>query len=115
MKLDMSGKPGGEDSTGSAAGTYEQGDLECMLEHYLEAKKIEADPALLATVKDYALSKNRMISELFDQPAKNAPPKSIADLKAKYNKIVTSDGDSESEDEDAGEAKEEPEDKKAKK
>ena len=103
MKLDMSGKPGGEDSTGSAAGTYEQGDLECMLEHYLEAKKIEADPALLATVKDYALSKNRMISELFDQPAKNAPPKSLADLKAKYNKIVTSDDEDDDEDEDDAE------------
>lgn len=113
MKLDMSGKPGGEDSTGSAAGTYEQGDLECMLEHYLEAKKIEADPALLATVKDYALSKNKMISELFDQPAKNAPPKSIADLKAKYNKIVTADD--ETAEDDAGETEEEPADKKAKK
>jgi hypothetical protein len=110
MKLDMSGKPHGEDATGSAAGTYEQGDLECMLEHYLEAKKIEADPALLATVKDYALSKNRMISELFDQPAKNAPPKSLSDLKAKYNSIVTADDE-----DDEEEAEEEPEDKKAKK
>jgi hypothetical protein len=113
MKLDMSGKPHGEDATGSAAGTYEQGDLECMLEHYLEAKKIEADPALLATVKDYALSKNKMISELFDQPTKNAPPKSLSDLKAKYNSIVK--GDDEGDAEDAAETKEEPADKKAKK
>lgn len=111
MKLDMSGKPDGEDATGSASGTYEQGDLECMLKHYIEAKKIEADPVLLATVKDYAISKNKMIAELFGQPEKNPPPKSLADLKAKYNKIVSSD-DNEEEEKDE---KEVPEDKGTKK
>lgn len=100
MKMDMSAKPGGEDATDSAAGTYEQGDLECMLEHYIAAKKIEADPALFATLKDYAMSKNKMVAELFDQPQKSVAPKSLSDLKSKYNKLVTSDAKSESKSED---------------
>lgn len=91
MKMDMSAKPGGEDAPGSAAGTYEQGDLECMLEHYIEAKKIEADPILFGVVKDFAMSKNKMVAELFDQPQKSVAPKSLTDLKSKYNEIVRSE------------------------
>lgn len=87
MKMDMSAKPTGEDMPKSNEGTYDQEHLEEMLEHFITAKKIEADPALLATVKDYALSKNKMIAELFDVPSKT-PAKTLKDLKGKYDKLV---------------------------
>lgn len=83
MKMDMSAKPTGEDMPKTNEGTYDQEHLEEMLEHFITAKKIEADPVLLATVKDYALSRNKMIAELFDAPAK-----SLKDLKGKYDKLV---------------------------
>ena len=90
MKMDMSAKPTGEEVPTSNEGVYDQEHLEEMLEGYLEAKKIEADPKLLAMLKDYALSKNKMVEELFNSQVKNkAPVKSIKDLKAKYNKVVS--------------------------
>ncbi len=81
----MSAKPEGEDLPKSNEGTYDQEHMEEMLESYLEAKKIEADPKLFAMVKDYAMSRNKMIEELFKQENKAEAPKSLKDLKKKYN------------------------------
>lgn len=99
MKMDMSAKPSGEDMPDSNEGSYDQEHLECMLNKYIEAKKIEADPKLLAMVKDYALSKNKMVEELFNQPIKNkAPIKSLKDLKSKYDSLVSPEQPEEEED-----------------
>jgi hypothetical protein len=101
MKMDMSAKPEGEDMEKSNDGVYDQEHMECMLEHYIEAKKIDADPKLFAMVKDYAMSKNKMIDDLFKQENKTTPPKSLKDLKAKYNDKMMAEmesGDGESED-----------------
>jgi len=84
MKMDMSAKPTGEDMPDSNEGTYDQEHLDCMLEHYIQAKKIEADPVLFSTLKDYAMSKNKMVDDMFKDGPK-APVKSLKDLKNKYN------------------------------
>lgn len=88
MKMDMSAKPTGDDMPEANEGTYDQEHLECMLEQYVAAKKIEADPKLLATLKDYAMSKNKMVEELFADGPNKAPAKSLKDLKSKYNSMV---------------------------
>lgn len=96
----MTAKPDGEDMPKSNDGVYDQEHLDEMLESYLEAKKIEADPKLFAMVKDYAMSRNQMISDLFKQENKAPPPKSLKDLKQKYNDkmMAQMDGGSEGED-----------------
>jgi hypothetical protein len=99
MKMDMSAKPMGEGMPETNEGTYDQEHLDCMLKNYIEAKKIEADPKLFAMVKDYAMSKNKMVEDLFNAPTK-APPKSLKDLKTKYAEVVDSENESESESED---------------
>ena len=96
----MSAKPEGEDMPQSNEGTYDQEHMEEMLESYLEAKKIEADPKLFAMVKDYAMSKNKMVEELFKQENKTQPAKSLKDLKKKYNDKVMAEMEGESEGED---------------
>jgi len=100
MKMDMSAKPSGEDMPKSNDGVYDQEHLEEMLESYLEAKKIEADPKLFAMIKDYAMSRNKMVEELFNTPSKAEAPKSLKDLKKKYDEKVMSEMDGESEGED---------------
>ena len=97
MKMDMSAKPEGEDMPQSNDGVYDQEHMEEMLESYLEAKKIEADPKLFAMVKDYAMSKNKMIADLFKQENKATAPKSLKDLKSKYNDKMMAEMDGESE------------------
>ncbi len=79
MKLDMEVKP--EDSE-TYQGEYSNDDLECQLQHFIAAKKIESDPTMMAKLKEYALAKNKMIAGFFDdnRPAKKAP-ESFADLK----------------------------------
>lgn len=79
MKMDMSAKPQGEEYPKSNEGEYTQEHLECMLKNYIEAKKIDADPALLATLKDYAMSKNKMVEDMF----KGKPVKSLKELKSR--------------------------------
>lgn len=96
MKMDMSAKPMGDDMPESNEGSYDQEHMECMLKYYLEAKKIEADPKLFAMVKDYAMSKNKMVEELFKQENKT-PVKSLKDLKTKYNEKVMAEMESEDE------------------
>lgn len=80
MKIEDSGKPEGSESED---GLYSDDDLACMLEHYIAAKDIEKDPKKLAMLKDYALSKNRKIGEIFDS---NAPRESFGSLKKLGNK-----------------------------
>ncbi len=96
----MSAKPEGEEMPKSNDGVYDQEHMEEMLESYLEAKKIEADPKLFAMVKDYAMSKNKMVEELFKQENKAQAPKSLKDLKKKYNEKVMAEMDGESDGED---------------
>ena len=98
MKMDMSAKPQGEDMPKTDEGIYDQEQMEEMLESYMEAKKIEADPKLFAMVKDYAMSKNKMVEELFKQENKATAPKSLKDLKSKYNEKVMKGMESEGED-----------------
>lgn len=98
MKMDMSAKPTGEDMAQTNDGNYSQEQLEEMLENYIEAKKIEADPKLFAMVKDYALSRNKMVEELLNQPSKSTPPKSLKDLKQKYKDVVEAPDQTEMED-----------------
>lgn len=98
MKMDMSAKPTGEDMEPTNDGNYSQEQLEEMLESFLEAKKIESDSKLMAMLKDYAMSKNKMVEELFNQPSKTAPVKSLKDLKKKYADVVETEDSSESED-----------------
>lgn len=95
MKMDMSAKPTGEDMPKSNDGVYDQEHLEEMLESYLEAKKIEADPKLLNMLKDYAMSKSKMVEELFNSAPKTEAPKSLKDLKKKYNDKMMAEMDSE--------------------
>jgi hypothetical protein len=100
MKMDMSAKPQGEDMPKTDEGIYDQEQIEEMLESYLEAKKIEADPKLFAMVKDYAMSKNKMVEELFKTPSKADAPKSLKDLKTKYKDMMEAEmegGESEGE------------------
>ena len=97
MKMDMSAKPMGEDMPQSNEGTYDQEHMECMLKHYVEAKKIEADPKLFAMVKDYAMSKNKMVEELFNTPPKTTAPKSLKDLEKKYQEVSMAEADGEDE------------------
>lgn len=100
MKMDMSAKPEGEEMPKTDEGIYDQEQMEEMLESYLEAKKIEADPKLFAMVKDYAMSKNKMVEELFKQENKATAPKSLKDLKKKYNDKMMEEMESEGEGED---------------
>ncbi len=96
--MDMSAKPEGEEMPKTDEGIYDQEQMEEMLESYMEAKKIEADPKLFAMVKDYAMSKNKMVEELFKQENKATAPKSLKDLKSKYNEKVMKGMESEGED-----------------
>jgi hypothetical protein len=98
MKMDMSAKPEGEEMPKTEEGIYDQEQMEEMLESYMQAKKIEADPKLFAMVKDYAMSKNKMVEELFKQENKATAPKSLKDLKKKYNDKMMEEMDGEGED-----------------
>jgi hypothetical protein len=81
-------------------GNYDQEQLECMLKYYIQAKKIEADPKVFAMVKDYAMSKNKMVEELFKAGENKSEVKSLKDLKKKYNDKMMAEVDSESEGEE---------------
>jgi hypothetical protein len=90
MKMDMSAKPEMVDDElpKSNEGTYDQDELETMLRHFVEGKKIESDSKVLAMVRNYALSKNKMIEGLFKPSENKAPVNSLKDLKTKYNDKV---------------------------
>lgn len=91
MKLDDEAKP--EDSQ-SQPGEYSTDELDQMLEHFVQAKTIEADPKKLAMLKDYAMSKSKQTAELFD--VNNLPaPKSLKDLKKTYDRKVKDTSDDE--------------------
>jgi hypothetical protein len=87
VKLDMSAKSETEESK-TVPGDYSDECLEEMLEAYVTAKKIESDPVLLAKLKDYAMSRNKMVEEMFDSsPTSESKekPKSLADIKKMAN------------------------------
>lgn len=94
MKMDMSAKPEveiEEEMPSTDEGTYSQEQLDVMLRYYVQAKKIESDPKILAMVKNYAMSKNKMIEDLFKPSENKAQVSSIKDLKKKYNEKVMED------------------------
>lgn len=96
MKMDMSAKD--MESTMTQEGDYSEHDLDCMLEKFIEAKKIESDPKLFALLKDYATSKNKMVDELFNvNRTPKAKPKSISDLKKIKDKLDMAEDSSEGE------------------
>lgn len=100
MKIDSTAKPEMVDYElpKSNEGTYDQDELECMLRYFVEGKKIESDSKLLAMVKNYALSKNKMIEELFKQPENKPPVNSLKDLKKKYDDKMNAEMESEKSD-----------------
>lgn len=88
MKLSGEPKVGTEGATNE--GNYDEAQLEEMLEHYVEAKKIDADPKLKAVLRNFAMSKNKQVEEIFGPNASDSP-KSLKDLKATYNEKVMED------------------------
>lgn len=78
----------------SNEGEYTQEDLEEMLENFVKAKQIEADPAKLAMLKEFAQSKSKAITELFDVN-KVEPVKSLKDIKKIYNEKLQKERDEE--------------------
>lgn len=85
MKLNDEAKP--EEGPETSPGEYTDDQLEDMLEAFVTAKEIEADPQKLAMLKDYAKSREKKIASLFD--VNNLPPpKSLKDLKKTYDKKV---------------------------
>jgi len=90
MKMDMSAKPESESEIPPAEGQYSQEQLAEMLESFVAAKKIEADPVLYGLIKDYAMSKHKMVEGFFDTGegstlGEKEKPKSLADLKKLAN------------------------------
>jgi hypothetical protein len=91
VKIGDEAKP--EDMQETNEGNYSQEQLEEMLEGYVRAKQIEADPQKLAMLKDYAMSKSKAVADLFDVN-KTPPPKSLKDLKKAYDvKVMEDDED----------------------
>lgn len=91
MKIADEAKP--EGPVQSNEGSYTQEELDEMLDNFIAAKQIEADPKKLAMLKDYAISRQKVINDLFDVN-KLAPPKSLKDLKKAYNdKVMADDGE----------------------
>jgi len=59
-------------------------EMEEMLESYLTAKKIENDPQKFAMLKEYAMSRTKMVQDLFKSDrGPKAEVKSFADMKKK--------------------------------
>lgn len=87
MRLDMPTKPDTGEETNE--GTYSEAELAGMLDTLMEAKKIQDDPQMLAAVKDYAMSKHKMITGLFPAEENKAPKKlrSFDDLRKKANSM----------------------------
>ena len=93
MKMDMSAKP--EDSTEPTnEGSYSQEQMEEMLESFIQAKKIEGDPQLFAMIKDFAMSREKMVKELFDVnkvPALKGKVKSVDEMKQRSKAMDMAD------------------------
>ena len=86
---DEAGKP---DVEMSNAGEYTSEQLDEMLEHFIEAKRVEADPKKLAMLRKYAQGKQKEVLDLFD--VNNVPPpKSLKDLKKTYAEKVAAEQD----------------------
>ena len=89
MKISTEAKPNDAQSV-TNEGNYSQEELDGMLEDFVKAKQIESDPKLFATLKSYAISRNKAIADLFS--VNNAPaPKTLKDLKKTYDAKVAAD------------------------
>jgi len=92
MKMDMQAKP--KDTEETADYEYSEEQLEEMLEALITAKKIESNPEIKRMVKEYAVSKNKMVDDMFSENVNDAgknKPKSFSDLKEIADKKNMSD------------------------
>lgn len=95
MKQDMTAKPEGSTTN---EGSYSSEDLDEMLEHFVESKKIESDPKLFALLKEHAMGKNKMIEGFFTGGPEK--PKSLKDMRELGNKKAMEEISAEAESED---------------
>jgi hypothetical protein len=72
MKIESDMKSSEDTSTESAPGEYTQEDLGEMLETVMKAKEIQSDEKVVRLLKDYAISKAKMVDQLFINPQKDA-------------------------------------------
>jgi hypothetical protein len=77
------------------AETGDSEEMEEMLEAFLTAKKIEADPMKMAKLKEYAMGRNKQIEDLF-KVAPKQDIKSFKDMKkrkAELDKMESQEDD----------------------
>jgi len=80
MNEDM--KPESEMGDLTKPGEYSTEQMDEMLEHLMAAKQMEKDSAIMAMLKNHAMSKKDMMTEFLDgAPSEKVKPKSIKDLK----------------------------------
>lgn len=96
MKMTDEMKTEDKKSPATNEGTYSLEDMEGMLEQYMNVKAMEQDSQCMAMLKNYARSKVKSIDELFGANAdpKTAKPKTLQDMKKKYNDMMMSEDDS---------------------
>ena len=72
MKVESDTKSSEETKSESGPGEYTQEDLHEMLETVMKAKEIQSDEKVVRLLKDYAISKAKMVDQLFINPQKDA-------------------------------------------
>jgi hypothetical protein len=72
MKIESDTKSSSETESESLPGEYTQEDLHEMLETVMKAKEIQSDEKVVKLLKDYAVSKARLVDQLFINPQKDA-------------------------------------------
>ena len=72
MKIESDTKSSEETKSESLPGEYTQDDLHEMLETVMKAKEIQSDEKVVKLLKDYAVSKARLVDQLFINPQKDA-------------------------------------------
>ena len=73
MKVESDTKSSSEETNSeSLPGEYTQEDLGEMLETVMKAKEIQSDEKVVRLLKNYAISKAKMVDQLFINPQKDA-------------------------------------------
>jgi len=72
MKIESDMKSSEDTGTESGPGEYTQEDLGEMLETVMKAKEIQSDEKVVRLLKNYAISKAKMVDQLFINPQKDA-------------------------------------------
>jgi len=97
MKIESDTKSSEETKSESLPGEYTQDDLHEMLETVMKAKEIQSDEKVVKLLKDYAVSKARLVDQLFINPQKDAMV-GLDKLKVKTQTKANLMADSEEED-----------------